>query len=86
VHSIPFTQLAMGQLGSIAHDPMPSQSVSQRQESEQSMPPEQVPGPLHETSQRPGPQVIGPLQAPVSSHRMSHPSAALQSTPAAQLV
>ena len=82
---MPSTQLANGQLGSIAHAPRPSQSVSQRHESEQSMPPVQLPVPLQATSQRPGPQVIGPLQAPVWSQRTSHSSAALQSTPAAQL-
>lgn len=81
VQSIPSTQTSDGQVGSMAQAPRPSQSVSQRHDREQSMPPVHEAVPLHSTSQRPAPQVTSPPQAPVSLHSMLQAVAPLQSTP-----
>lgn len=86
VQSPPSTHSAKGHIGSMAQEPTPSQSVSQRHESEQSMPPAQDADPLHSTSQRPAPQVIGPPHDPLSLHVISQRLASLQSTPEPQAV
>lgn len=85
MQSIPSTQLENGQLGSEEQEPSPEQSVSHRQEPEQSTPLAQAADPLHTTSQRPGPQVTGPPQAPDWVQATSQAVAALQSTPLWQL-
>ncbi len=48
------------------------------------MPPAQDPVPLHSTSQRPAPQVIGPPHDALSLHVISHRLAPVQSTPDSQ--
>lgn len=71
-------------MGAVAHDPDPEHVVVQAHDVLQSIPPAQLPLPVHRASQAPVPQLMVRSHEPSPPQVMLHAVAALQSTPPSQ--